>query len=117
MAYNEKQIEKKAQIIYELYQLQEMDREMQKYLVTKNIDFPSRRTVTFYNYEQWFKDNGGLSKDGAVVYKENEPILYTELNNKLNQWQSWKGKKEFAIKKSAEELEKGIQGLNNKFKI
>ena len=96
---------------YSKDELKQFEKEMEVYKVTKNI---SDKDYTFYDENKFYKDNGGLNQDGSIVlygYNANEgkvvynrPILYIELREKLQQLYKYLGKKEFAIKKSMENL-------------
>ncbi len=75
----------------------------------------------------WYIDQGGLSKSGAVLvtgwdYKINKtgeaypvcdyPSKYLLLQDKLDKAQKLKGKKEYAIKKQAEEVSEQFSVIN-----
>ncbi len=57
---------------------------------------------------KWLQDEGALGKFGGVIYNS-QPSKYEILQDKLSKANALLGRKEFAVKKELEELEKGMK--------
>ena len=106
---------------YSKEELKQLEIELEDYKITKNI---GDKDYTFYNEEQYLKDNGALNKFGAIIvngYHEeynqkfdyyypviDSPSLYELLKDKIEKLYKMKGKKEFAIKESLKNLSSQI---------
>lgn len=108
------------------FQLQEMEKEIEKYMEEKHVTFPNPMKIKIFNEKKWLIDKGGLNKNGAIKiynYKPGkydargnliepcdcEPILWEQLQEDLRQYWFWKGKKGFVEQKKFE----GLQELAN----
>lgn len=109
--------------IYEDWELKEFDGEIEKFRITRNTD--EWGTVSFFDKKSWFISQGAMTKDGAIIIKNIEkkfpprakkdeyyfdcdPISFEYLDNKLDQYLEWKGKKEYAQKMKLKQLEESI---------
>lgn len=104
------------------FQLQEMEKELEKYRTEKETLFLNQKKIVLFDDGKWLKDKGGLSNDGSILIenfkpatyfpngklKENcdsKPVLWEQLQQDLEQFYSWKGRKEFREQKRIEGLE------------
>lgn len=86
-----------------------LDKELEKFKVTNDINFPTKATVSYVSEKEWMKSRGGLTKDGGVIMtsytpsvwsangklikpKDCDPIKYEQLREDFAQWQRWKSK-------------------------
>ncbi len=87
-----------------------LDRELQKYMVTKEINYPTKDTITVLDEKSFLIDRKVLSKDGGIKITEwtpskwNDsgtrlleiydmaPIPYEQTKEDLAQWKRWKNK-------------------------
>jgi len=65
---------------------------------------------TVKDMTQWFIDEGGLNKNGAVIY-DGSPCRYQILRDKLDKANALQGRKEFAVKKELENLNKLAENM------
>ena len=116
------QKEKPEPIVYQEYTSKDffdLDREFEKYKETVSlpVKFGSEERedctfVTTKGLQRWYIDNGALSN------KEEWTICnipkYKELQNKLEQYDNWQRKKEYAIKMDLKEKEKMVEQIQIK---
>lgn len=91
---------------YSKDELKQFERELETYKVTKNIQ---GKDYTFYNEEQYMKDNNALSKNGAVIIGNDRPIKYEILKDKFQQLYKLQGRREYAQKMHEKELEENLE--------
>lgn len=113
---------------YEKGELLSLEKEMnEKYKIIKTYE---GKEFILYNEEQWFKDNGGMNKDGKIIvtgfcqktnWKANPPYQYSWceypskfeiLRDKLWKMYNIQKKREYAIRKSIKEFERQIKVAN-----
>ena len=90
---------------YSKDELKEFEKELEVYKITKNID---GKDYTFYNEDKFYKDNGGLNENGAIILEDynsdkgtvtyKRPITYIVLREKLQQLYKLQKRREYAIK-------------------
>lgn len=94
----------------------QLDQELQKYKVTKYSEY-WKENITTIDTDKWLEDKGAMRK-GAIVMKEDglggyEKPLYAILQETLQEYYRWYGKREYAqkmeIKSHAETLAKGMK--------
>lgn len=100
--------------------------EMEKY--REVITLKDGRVVKPVNFRQYMIDMGALNKEGAVIieniakfpvkggrsdeyYFDCSPIMYEQLDSKIEQWKDWKDRKKYAETKRLENYEKMAQEL------
>lgn len=108
---------------YLTYELQKFDEEMKIYLEEKTLT--NGTIVHVYNTQKYLQDNKAINHEGAVILKVNEfnddgtiksyiyPPAYQVLSEKLEQWNKWKARKEYAQNKQVE----GLDDLADQMKI
>ena len=105
-----------------------LDRELQKYMVTKDIHFPAdtTTTVTLLDENAFMKARGVLSKDDGIKIKgftpsvwndggtklikiyDMEPIAYEQVKEDLAQWKRWRNKDATKNLMSLDEMSKQL---------
>jgi hypothetical protein len=92
------------------------ERQLQKYKVTRYSEY-WKEDITIIDTDKWLEDMGALRK-GAVVMKSDgfdyEKPLYVELQNKLEEFYRWVGKREYAKKM---ELKSHTESLAKSMKV
>lgn len=107
-------------------QLRELDKKLQDFIVKKEVERKGKIVeVQWVDKAAWIEAMGG-TKDGAVVitnytpikynaegtrvvgHRDCDPIVYEQLLADWEQYQDWKGRREYAEKKRLEELEANL---------
>lgn len=109
---------------YSKEELKELERELESYKITKNFD---GKDYTFYDEDRFYKDNGALSKTGAIVIDDynsykgeityKRPIKYIELREKMEQLNKLQGKREYAQKMHDKEIEENLKSLEENMQV
>lgn len=118
----QRQFHRDSKRIYSESELTAFDRELDKYRTTVKISFPEEREVVRVDWMAFYKSVGVMSADGAVILKgiveetphkdDGRPVIakahigFLEIENKIEQFLIWKGRKEFGEKKRLEGLDK-----------
>jgi len=110
-------------------QLLEMDKEIQGFMVQKEIGFISKMKVMIFDERAWLKDKNALNKDNSIIIndfkpatyfpngklKENcdsKPILWEQLQEDLKQYWKWKSSKNRFEQQKIKGLEKLASSLS-----
>lgn len=111
---------KKPDVVYSVGELREFGKELQKYMVTKKISYPSEQEIEVLDVNRWLHDIGAL-KNGAVVINDLSrsggewdcsPIEYEWAMNKLEQYQAL-----MAREKQTKSFEKERSELTKSFNV
>jgi len=130
MAKNLTELLKKEKYKFPEYskdELKELEIELENYRITKSFNGTD---YTFYDEEKYYLDNGAKNKYGAIIvtgycqkwnHNANPPYQYSwcdypskyeVLRDKIEKLYKIQGKKEYAIKKSLENLVENMQIVN-----
>lgn len=107
---------------YSEVEMLELDKELEEFRVTKEVEFPKKMTISFINEDSWLRSKKALGEEGGVVIDnliikhikrggvthsdiDCDPVRFEDLSLKLQAWNWWKSKKEFGNKKRIEGLE------------
>mgnify|MGYP001605063257 CR=1 FL=1 len=110
-------------------QLIDLDKEIEGFSIEKEVNFPDKKIIKFFDEIAWLKNKGALTENGAVIVKnyrysvyasnghlivptDCDPILFEQLSEDLEQWRYWKGRKEFIENKKIEGLEELASKMN-----
>lgn len=97
-------------IIYTSREFFDLERELEKYAIDKEQDIKGVMTMVHYvpveGLKQWYIDNGGLSdyEEWTVL----DISRFKELQDKMEQFNSWQNRREYAKKKELEDYDKMI---------
>src|SRR3990167_3730563 len=85
-------------------QLHELDRELEPYMIEKERGGKIEHYVTTEGYEKFYFDKGAVTKDFSVK----DIMRFREVQNQLEQYHHWLGRKEYAIKMQGQDYEKQL---------
>lgn len=121
---------KPVERVYSVKELIEFDVYMQenKTIVTELLNDEGEKIV-LYDWDKVYFEQGAKNKKGEVIVKDVEygknrqgevhmikntiPLL--ELENKIEQWKSWRGRQQYIERKQLEQLEATYQTIGGQF--
>ena len=130
-----KREEKEAKQAYEfpdytVVDFMELEKELEKYRITKTLS--DGKVISYCDDQMYLMDQGALSRTGAVIVTGFEtkfnskgepysscdyPTKYALLQDKLEKFNYWKGKKEKVELANKKSLEQESAGLANEMKV
>lgn len=88
-------------------ELAEFNLVMEKYRIHKTLSDGEK--ITYCKWENWLVDQGAMGS-GKGMYQGQYYITnvtkYEELRNKIDQWLSWRGRREYGKKMGDQQLDK-----------
>jgi hypothetical protein len=115
---------------YTVVDFMELEKELEKYRITKTLN--NGEVISYCDDQMYLMDQGALSRTGAVVVTGFEtkfnskgepytfidyPTKYAILQDKLEKFSYWKGRKEKTEKANKKSLDQQSAGLANEMKV
>lgn len=103
-------------------ELIELDRELKQYQYQTTVYYPHEEVLTVTDTIGWLIDKGAMSSRNCVRATVSTSVdgretvdttLFNELYEKVQQWNAWKGRKEYGKQQRDKEYEQIAQQMYN----